>query len=390
MVTRSVSEGSRSDPSLTLRVTIRLLRTDRPFLISNRERFVEATTYICRIVVTTGPDRGKVFEVDEELIHIGRADENQIVLEDPSLPDHQASILRKNGRFAIFRPTEAEVQVDGADIPTEKWVWLPNDVRLQFGRRTSCQLTYEMSLDDEVESSLKPDAPKPVAPKAPTKVRPAAVPQPGVDAANSEGASADVSSDGEGGNSADQSVDGAAGANGGSRKKKSRKKGKSKKQKNVARFITDQGGPLVELGADGHLPELALQDDPTKKEKQAKPKQSNSALLYSVLGLSFLSSLAMLFAEVDPPSVSELSKADAREEIVRFFGSDEKDLEPWQRRLRAARLAHSRGDSETELQRYREVLASLNSEDRDPHIGITGHLSHDEDLKRLIGIIISR
>jgi hypothetical protein len=110
---------------------------------------VEATTYTCRIVVTTGPDRGKVFEVDEELIHIGRADENQIVLDDPSLPDHQASILRKNGRFAIFRPTDAEVQVDGADIPAEKWVWLPNDVRLQFGRRTSCQLTYEMSLDNQ-------------------------------------------------------------------------------------------------------------------------------------------------------------------------------------------------------------------------------------------------
>lgn len=351
---------------------------------------MEAATYICRIVVTTGPDRGKVFEIDEELIHIGRADENQIVLEDPSLPDHQASVLRKNGRFAIFRPTDAEVQVDGADIPTEKWVWLPNDVRLQFGRRTSCQLTYEMSLDDEPATAAKPDAPKPTAPKSSKKVRPAAVPRPGSESTNSEGPSADVSSDGEAENSVDQSADGAASTNGG-RKKKSRKKGKSsKRQKNVARFITDQGGPLVELGADGHLPELALQDDPTRKEKQAKPKQSNSALLYSALGLSFLSSLAMLFAEVDPPSVSELSKADAREEIIRFFGSDDKELETWQRRLRAARLAHSRGDDETELRRYREVLSALKSEDRDPHIGITGHLSHDEDLKRLIGIIISR
>lgn len=354
---------------------------------------MEATTYICRIVVTTGPDRGKVFEIDEELIHIGRADENQIVLDDPSLPDHQASVLRKNGRFAIFRPTDAEVQVDGADIPAEKWVWLPNDVRLQFGRRTSCQLTYEMSLDDEPPEPSKTaapetDSPKPAdAAKSPIKVRHSAVPQPG---SNSEGVDADVSTDGGSENSVDQSADGAAQSSGG-RKKKSKKKGKSaKRQKNVARFITDQGGPLVELGADGHLPELALQDDPTRKEKQPKQKQSNSALLYSALGLSFLSSLAMLFAEVDPPSVSELSKADAREEIVRFFGSDEKDLEVWQRRLRAARLAHSRGDDETELRRYREVLSALKSEDRDPHIGMTGHLSHDEDLKRLIGIIISR
>ena len=349
---------------------------------------MEATTYICRIVVTTGPDRGKVFEIDEELIHIGRADENQIVLDDPSLPDHQASILRKNGRFAIFRPTDAAVQVDGADIPTEKWVWLPNDVRLQFGRRTSCQLTYEMSLDDEPAAAQKPASPK--ASKSSSKVRPSAVHPAGTVSTNSATVSVEADPDDGAENSVDQSSEGASAAEGG-RKKKTKKKGKSaKRKKNVARFITDQGGPLVELGADGHLPELALQDDPTRKEKQAKPKQSNSALLYSALGLSFLSSLAMLFADVDPPSVSELSKADAREEIVRFFGSDDKELKTWQKRLRAARLAHSRGDDETELRRYREVLSALKSEDRDPHIGITGHLSHDEDLKRLIGIIISR
>ncbi|MFT5324266.1 MAG: hypothetical protein ACI8P0_002127 [Planctomycetaceae bacterium] len=352
---------------------------------------MEATTYTCRIVVTTGPDRGKVFEIDEELIHIGRADENQIVLDDPSLPDHQASILRKNGRFAIFRPTDAEVQVDGADIPAEKWVWLPNDVRLQFGRRTSCQLTYEMSLDDEPASS-----PKPAAPKSPTKVRPSAVPQAGTVSTNSETDSAGAEPDGEGGTdggtekSVDQSSEGASAADG-VRKKKTKKKGKSaKRQKNVARFITDQGGPLVELGADGHLPELSLQDDPTRKEKQTKPKQSNSALLYSALGLSFLSSLAMLFADVDPPSISELSKADAREEIVQFFGGDDKELETWQKQLRAARLAHSRGDDDTELMAYRRVLGLLKSEDRDTHVGITGHLSTDEELKRLIGLIISR
>ena len=342
---------------------------------------MEATTYTCRIVVTTGPDRGKVFEVDEELIHIGRADENQIVLDDPSLPDHQASILRKNGRFAIFRPADADVQVDGADIPTEKWVWLPNDVRLQFGRRTSCQLTYESSLGEEPATSPITSGPHPAV-----KLKPSAVPASGAVPQKSE---SNDHPDSEADEPADQSTDQPA-ADGGKSKKSRRKSKSGQRKKNVARFITDQGGPLVELGADGHLPELALQDDPNRKEKQAKPQQSNSALLYSVLGLSFVASLAMLFAEADPPSVSELSKAEAREEIVRFFGSDEKDLEQWQRQLRAARLAHSRGDAETELATYRRVLAVLKSEDRDPHVGITGHLTTDEELKRLIGIIISR
>lgn len=358
---------------------------------------MEPTSNSCRIVVTTGPDRGKVFEVAEELIHIGRADENQIVLDDPSLPDHQASVLRKNGRFAIFRPVDAEVQVDGADIPTEKWVWLPTDVRLQFGRRTSCQLTYELSLDES------PASPTTSGPHLPVKVKPSAVPSAGgipetsaAPRSDSEPVDSDPH-DSDPDDSTDNSLDGATDdqlsdqeSAGGKRKKSKRKSRSGKRKKNVARFITDQGGSLVELGADGHLPELSLEDDPTRKEKQAKPKQSNSALLYSALGLSFLASLAMLFADMDPPSVSDLSRTEAREEIVRFFGSDEKALEPWQRSLRAARLAHSRGDSDTELMRYRQVLAVLKSEDRDPHIGITGHLSSDEELRRLIGIIISR
>lgn len=341
---------------------------------------MESTVSSCRIVVTTGPDRGKVFEVDEELIHIGRAAENQIVLDDPSLPDHQASVLRKSGRFAIYRPDDASIQVDGSDIPAEKWVWLPTDVRLQFGRRTSCQLTYELAIDDQPAASPTTSGPHlPV--KVPPAKEPSTRPVPKKRAAKDDDLTAD--------NSADHSSDQLPSDD--NRKKKGKRKSKSsKRKKNVARFITDQGGPLVELGADGHLPELALEDDPTRKEKQDKPQQSNSALLYSVLGLSFLASLAMLFADADPPSVSELSKSEAREEIVRFFGSDEKDLESWQKNLRAARLAHSRGDYEAELMAYRRVLNVLKSEDRDRHVGITGHLTTDEDLRRLIGIIISR
>lgn len=348
---------------------------------------MNATSQSCRLVVTTGPDRGKVFDLEEELVHIGRADENHIVLDDPSLPDHQASVLRKNGRFAIFRPSDSDVQVDGAEIPTEKWVWLPTDVRLQFGRRTSCQLTYELPLDEQAATSDGGDAA--AGARSLPKIKPVS---PVTESESSdEGDSQSDKSDG----SVDASVDTpdeTASTNGKGRKKseRRRKSKPGKRQKNVARFITDQGGPRVELGADGHLPELALEDDPTRKEKQVQPKQSNSTLLYCVLGLSFLSSLAMLIADVDPPSVSELSRSEAREEITRFFGSEDDDLKPWQKSLRAARLAHSRGDTQAELAEYREVLSVLNSEDRDPHIGVTGHLSTDDELRRLIGLIISR
>lgn len=339
----------------------------------------------CRIVFSTGPDRGKVFEIDSELTHIGRAAENEVILDDPSLPDHQASILRKNGRFAIYRPQGTELQVDGADIPVEQWVWLPPDVRLQFGRRTSCQLTYDQLLSDEDDKSNSlPAVAKPKLREQAEKKVP-----PPITAGSPEKQPVEGNSD----NSEDE---GASGETPTKQRRKKKREGKRKsrpgKRKNVARFITDQGGPLVELGADGNLPELSLEDDPARKEKSDQPKQSNTAILYAALGLSFLASLAMLFADPDTTSNSDMTKADAREDIVRFFGAGDNDdeLERWRRLLRSARLARSSGDYKTEVRRYRQVLELLRSEDRDPHIGITGRLTDDEELSKLIGVIISQ
>src|SRR5262245_57693624 len=70
-----------------------------------------------KLVVTTGPDRGKMFDMTEELIHVGRGSENQIVLSDPALSEHQMSIVSRNGRYAIYTPTAEGIEVEGNVIP---------------------------------------------------------------------------------------------------------------------------------------------------------------------------------------------------------------------------------------------------------------------------------
>lgn len=321
-----------------------------------------------RLVVTTGPERGKVFEPDDELVHVGRGPDNQIVLDDPSIGEHHASFLSKNGRYAIYRPEEADVLVDGSDIPAEKWVWLPNEVRLQFGRRTSCQLDYEEPLDagDNGSASVK------------------ATDESGSTAADRESQPAATAVAERHNPSLPPPVP--------QKKPKAERKRKksAKRKRQTARFITDRGDTLVELGADGNLPELSLEEGAAGKQKRDAKKKSGPGLLYCVLALSMACSMAMLLVDLSPATVSEMSRTTARQQIVEFFGNDEDELESWQVSLRNARLAYSRRDYTTEVAEYRSVLQLLNSEDRDPHIGVTGHLAGDDELRQLIGVIISR
>lgn len=376
---------------------------------------------VCRIVVTTGPERGKVFELEGELVHIGRAPENQIVLEDPGLSDHQATILHKNGRYAIFRPDESEVEVDGSEIPSEQWVWLPLEAKLQFGRRTSCQFHYEpltesvtpppatRSINSKKNSAAKSAQSEGADSGGSTSVAVKAPPLP-----PAVGAASDEDDSGDEDESPAQSQNG--------KSRRSERKKKKKRTKNVARFITDKGGPMVELGADGHLPELALQDGPGKKSKRDKSKSSSPVLLYSILGLSMAACLAMLLIDPTPTTVSETSKASARRELVRFFGMSDDEItrrereiksnpkarwpwpsnnKPvglmgdgvparWQKDLRAAKIARTRRDSAAERAYYRRVLDQLNAEDHDLHFGLTGDMATDAELKKHVSIAISR
>jgi hypothetical protein len=168
----------------------------------------------------------------------------------------------------------------------------------------------------------------------------------------------------------------------------------------VARFITDgPGDPLVKLGEDGHLPELALYETQAGERTEGGARQSNPLLLFVAIGLSFGMTILMLFMDVGSLGDSEATKAAARSEIMEYYGAENEALKPYQIHLREARLARSRRDYETERQEYRKVLALLRSEYKDKlYSGLTGRREYtessadkksDQRLEELIGILLA-
>ena len=272
-----------------------------------------------RITVTSGPDRGKVFQLNEELVHVGSGAENQIALTDKSVAEHQASIVSRDGRYAIYTPLEDSVQVDGNVIPPERWVWLPASAQISVSQRTSLNFD-ELPTDTPSSPTEKSIADEGSAPQPATK-------------------------------------------RGGKGKRAGGKRRKSSSQP-VARFITDkQGDTLVKLGEDGHLPELQLAEGEARKTVEASKKQSNPLIIYAVLAFSMCFSLLMVVVDFEPAAATQEQRDKARQLIVQFYGIKTDNLQPHQTLLREARLARSRGDFATERRNYALVLKQLNAED---------------------------
>lgn len=317
-----------------------------------------------RITITSGPDRGKVFELNDQLVNIGRGSKNDVALSDPSLSEHQASITSRGSRYAIYTPLERGVEVDGSVIPADRWVWLPRSARVRVSDRTAFQFSYQGGPGTDEADEL--------AEMLGTKSR----------------SSQDSSS---------SQVAAKAKFRQAEKAKRSAGKRPEKKKREVARFIVDQAGgdPLVKLGEDGHLPELALTEGPQKKALQKHGKQSNPALLYAAVAFGFCASILMLFVDVEPSGSSASQKTQARRAIAAFYETGENEPQEHQRHLREAQLAHSRGDRIAERRAYRRVLDLLNSEDHlnsegsDRFTGLTGSLKNDEKLRRLIAVLIS-
>ncbi len=299
-----------------------------------------------KITFTTGPDRGKEFELADDLVHIGRSADNQIVLEDTVLADRQASIVRRNDRYAIYTSIESTVEIDGSVIPAERWVWLPSRGTVRLGKRTAFEFhqgeANQSSAPVQIDTGEQPNGKETERPPAPRKG-----------------------------------------------KKRSRRRPGGKSTREVAKFITNTSGEsTVQLGEDGELPELSLIEPSIRKPVEKRSEGSSAVILYVVLGISFASSLLLLFLE--SPTTSPVDRSQARIEIVRFYGSDSDELLPYQQLLRDARRDATRGDYSGERDAYLAVLRILNSEDINPHTGITGSPEDDEKLKQLIGLLLSR
>jgi hypothetical protein len=355
------------------------------------------------ITVTAGPDRGKVFELTGEMARLGKSPENEVVLSDVQVGDHHASIVRREGRFAIYTSEPAGLEVDGTEVPLDRWVWLPETATIRVGRRTSVEFVVS---EGAAGSSSQPAANEPTARQpsgtetgekradGTSSVEQASPRSPGASSTATAVLPATRSATQKGKRSAEFP---APGSDGTARPRKSAADRGDKKTRTIARFITDgPGDPLVKLGEDGHLPELALHETQAGQRAEPGTKQSNPVLLIVAVGISFGLTILMLFMDVGNFGNSAQDKARARVEIAEYYGEEGETLKPYQLLLREARVARSRRDYETERQQYRQVLAMLRSEDTiKRYAGLTGlrersaNKKSDERLEELIGILLS-
>ncbi|QDU40374.1 hypothetical protein Mal4_47300 [Maioricimonas rarisocia] len=320
---------------------------------------------LAQLTVTDGPDRGRLFPIADDLVHVGRGAENQFVLTAPDLADHQASIVRRQNRFAIFAPEQTRVVVDGNAIPTERWVWLPVSATIQLGSETAIRFEANQA-----------------AVEVPTTGKPA---NGNTESGKAEGSSVIRKRRRNGSTQSSQTI-------------RTRKPRQAARKAQVAKFITDRPGEtLVRLGEDGHLPELQLSESDAPRKTERSTRQQSPVVLYAVLTTSFLVSLALLLVDPNPASTQSRDTSSARAVIRDFYGDAESEPQPYQKLLRQALIEHSQGDEREEKRLYRRVLRMLNSADIvDPHNlnGLTGKetgrgRSSDEDLRAALETLLA-
>jgi hypothetical protein len=314
-----------------------------------------------RLIVTRGPDEGREFDVSSDLAHIGRDGSNQIVLTDPGLARHQASIVCRGGRYALFTPLDGGVEVDGAQVPAERWVWLPAAADIRFGLETV--LHFETSTPQNGHAPA--DSGLMVSNDAPTDESAAVTPS--------------------------QKKDGSS-----STARRRRKKGEPKKS--AARLTLDAAGePRVQLGADGRLPELNLSETGGPVvESSGKSSVQPWLVIVAVLASTAMSALLLLWTPESGGS-STAAHAQARFQLRNFYGKEGSDLEPYQQLLRQAAVEHSQGRIREERRMYLKVLDRLNSADvldTGNFHGLTGRQTgrgrnSDTELRELLESLVS-
>ena len=287
--------------------------------------------------ILTGPDQGKTFPLESELLHIGRGADNGVVLSDPSLGDFHVSLSQQAGRLSLYANEANQIMVGGTLVPGQQWVPVPADAKIHLGGQT------------EVRVTERPQA-MAAAPATAEAIAPAS----------------------------------------GERRRAPRKE--SKRQ--VAKPITGRTGEIaVQMGADGKFPELALATGTGPTKPALKAKESNPALLFTILAGSCLSSAGLLLIDFETSQVtSSQDQSTARSQLVEFYGSDSAILEPYQRLLRQASVESSQGHRSAERQLLKQVLGLLNSVDAaDPANlnGLTGKQTKrgkrsDQELRELL------
>jgi hypothetical protein len=162
-------------------------------------------------------------------------------------------------------------------------------------------------------------------------------------------------------------------------------------QAKTAQFLANRPAePAIAPAADGKLPTLALADT-VEAAPKAQGESAPTPLWLALLAVagSTVVSLLLLTGDFTGAGRTEMSKAQARREIVAFYGDENTGLAPYQVHLREAQLAHSRGAYAAERDHYRKVLGLLRAEGRGRFEGLTGTPTTDAELARLLAILLT-
>ena len=162
----------------------------------------------------------------------------------------------------------------------------------------------------------------------------------------------------------------------------------------VARLILTQAAETKwNLAPDGSLPSLHLEEHTEEQREKEKKRSGNPFLLFLVLGGSLVTSLILLFVDTSPVGQgSAEQKATARQILAAEYYSHlnpNTPLAEYQRLLREAHWAHSRGDFKREKELYRQVLLLLYAErGRNTYTGLTGSRARDQQLEELLRVLL--
>ncbi len=265
--------------------------------------------------ILTGPDQGKTFPLEAELLHIGRGADNGVILSDPHIGDFHASISQQQGQLSLYANEANQIRVAGTLVPGQQWVHVPPDVKIHLGGQTEVRVVESGTTIAPVAAGQSPVVPE---------------------------------------------------------RRRAAPKKESKRQ--VARPITSRGDvSAVQMGADGKFPELALAAGTGPTKPNSKPKEANPALLFTILAASCLSSAGLLLFDFQSsPASTSQDQSFSRSQLVAFYGQDSAELEPYQKLLRRASIEYSKGNRSAERRFLKQVLALLNSVDASASENLNG------------------
>lgn len=143
------------------------------------------------------------------------------------------------------------------------------------------------------------------------------------------------------------------------------------------------------LTKDGKLPTLLLADEEKPRVKEKTGLTSNPIFVGLLICFSLVSSAGMLFLIESGHPEAKLEVEEARIDVVRFYQvREDQELQAYQRELREAQRAYSRGDYSAEANYYQKVMLRFHNENLTQFSGLTGSPVGDIELEKDVSLLL--